>query len=168
MTNKEIRRLSKIQILTLLHQQEEEIERLSALNNQLTNELESRTLKIEETGSLAQAALTINGVFQAAQDAADQYLDNIKIIQEEKTKEAEKIKKDAESYVLVILEELSLCRRTVHTKIIEKIERIKEIVEKQKALGCSHNEAEEIMSMIENLRIEELLLPEFEGFEENY
>lgn len=38
----------------------------------------SRRIELEKSGSIAEAALKLNGVFEAAQRAADQYLDNIR------------------------------------------------------------------------------------------
>ena len=40
--------------------------------------LQDRQLSVEKAGSIAEAALQLNGVFEAAQAAAQQYLDNIK------------------------------------------------------------------------------------------
>ena len=41
-------------------------------------QLEERRIMTEEAGSIAEAALRINRVFEAAQAAADQYLENIR------------------------------------------------------------------------------------------
>ena len=38
----------------------------------------SREIELEEAGSISEAALRINGVFEAAQRAAEQYLMNVK------------------------------------------------------------------------------------------
>lgn len=40
--------------------------------------LQDRTLALSNAGSIAEASLAINGVFTAAQRAADQYLENVK------------------------------------------------------------------------------------------
>ena len=37
-----------------------------------------RTLRLEQVGSIAEAALSLNRVFEAAQAAADQYLESVK------------------------------------------------------------------------------------------
>lgn len=39
----------------------------------------SRQIQLEEAGSIAAAALRLNGIFEAAQQAADQYLYNLKM-----------------------------------------------------------------------------------------
>ena len=40
-------------------------------------EMENRELKLREAGNLADAVLSINGVFESTQNAAQQYLDNV-------------------------------------------------------------------------------------------
>jgi hypothetical protein len=40
--------------------------------------LRARTIAIEEAGSLAEASLRLSGVFQAAEEAASLYLENIR------------------------------------------------------------------------------------------
>ena len=45
--------------------------------HQVKNQLEDRTIAVEQSGSLAEAALNLNGVFQAAQAACEQYSLNI-------------------------------------------------------------------------------------------
>lgn len=43
----------------------------------------SRRIELAEAGSIAEAALRLNGVFEAAQQAADQYLENLRRLSEE-------------------------------------------------------------------------------------
>ena len=49
-------------------------EELIALVQSLQQQLQHRTLIMDEAGSIAHAAMELNGVFQASQRAADQYL----------------------------------------------------------------------------------------------
>ena len=44
----------------------------------LRRQLADRTLRLEQVGSIAEAALSLNRVFEAAQAAADQYLESVK------------------------------------------------------------------------------------------
>lgn len=48
-----------------------------------------RKIQIEEAGSLAEAVLKLNGIFETAQKAADQYLYNLKRMSEERTEKEE-------------------------------------------------------------------------------
>ena len=78
MTNKELKHLSRKELLELLVEQGKENERLKKIIADQKAQLKDRTIIYEEAGSLAEAALSINEVFQAADDAARQYMINVK------------------------------------------------------------------------------------------
>lgn len=78
MTSKELKRLSRMELLQLLLRQIQESDRLKEENAELRQLLESRKLQIAQAGNLAEAALKINRVMEAAQAAAEQYLDNLR------------------------------------------------------------------------------------------
>ena len=77
MTDKELRGLNRAELLELLIKVSKENDELKAQINGLKTELADREIKIENAGSIAEASLAINGVFEAAQAAAKQYLDNM-------------------------------------------------------------------------------------------
>lgn len=66
--------------MELLIKQCEENDRLKQELEAMRKELEDRRISLEQTGSIAEASLQINGVFEAAQKAADQYLENIRAV----------------------------------------------------------------------------------------
>ncbi len=76
--DRKIRKLRKIELLELLLEQEKEIDRLQAENAELQKQLDHRCLQIEEAGSIAEAAMALSGIFEAAQKAADIYLQSVK------------------------------------------------------------------------------------------
>jgi len=78
MTGKELKKLSRAELLELLLEQVEENEKLRQKNEELEKKLEDRVIKITEAGSIAEAALKLNNVFEAAEAAAKQYLDSLK------------------------------------------------------------------------------------------
>ena len=78
MTDKELRKLTRTELLELLLIQSREIDRLNEELDQLRERMQQREIAIANSGSIAEAALVLNGVFEAAQAAADQYLENIK------------------------------------------------------------------------------------------
>ncbi len=80
MTDKELRRLSRSELLEMLIAQTEENDRLKIRLEQAEAQLRDRRIAIDKAGSLAEAALSLNGVFQAAEAAAQQYLENIQRI----------------------------------------------------------------------------------------
>ena len=88
MTDKELRKLKCTDLLELLIEQSKEVESLKKRIGELEAELADRRLLIYKSGSIAEAALKLNGVFEAAEAAAQEYLENIRRISEEKTQEA--------------------------------------------------------------------------------
>ena len=63
----------------------------------LREKLQSRRLEVEETGNLANATLELHGVFEAAQEAADHYVEEMKARMDDSGREAEKIVAEAQS-----------------------------------------------------------------------
>lgn len=84
MTDKELKRLSRAELLEMLLAQVEENEKLKIHMNEMQALLDSRQIMLNEAGSIAEAALRLNGVFEAAEAAAAQYLENIRRISSEK------------------------------------------------------------------------------------
>ena len=80
LTENELRKLSRIDLLELLLEKSRENEKLQEELDQVKAQLAERNIKIEKAGSIAEAALALNGVFEAAQAAADQYLENLRTI----------------------------------------------------------------------------------------
>ena len=72
-----LKKLSKLQLLELLAQQERELQVLRKSLEEKEAELAERRIQIENAGSIAEAALKLNEVFEAAQRAADQYLESL-------------------------------------------------------------------------------------------
>lgn len=93
MTDKDLKRLRRDELLEMLIAQSKRTEQLERELEEARAALQSRDIFLEEAGSIAEAALRINGVFEAAQAAAQQYLDNIRRIsgvQPEAAAESEK------------------------------------------------------------------------------
>lgn len=78
MTDKEFKRLSRSQLIEIIYQLQIKQEELTAENEKLSKELEDRRIRVEKAGDIASASLEIHNVMQAAQDAADHYLEEMK------------------------------------------------------------------------------------------
>lgn len=77
MTDKELQKLKRVELLEILVEQGKEIDRLHSEVEALKKQLADREIRLESAGNIAEASLQINGVFEAAQSAAQQYLENI-------------------------------------------------------------------------------------------
>ncbi|MCD7856134.1 MAG: DNA repair protein [Clostridiales bacterium] len=73
-----LKKLKRQELLELLLEQTKRAEALEEELKQKNAELENKKIIIEKSGSVAEAALRLNGVFEAAEKAAEQYLQNIK------------------------------------------------------------------------------------------
>ena len=83
MTDKELRRLSRSELLEMLLSLTEENEKLKIRLEQAEDQLRDRRILIDKAGSIAEAALQLNKVFEAADRAAQQYLENVRRMVEE-------------------------------------------------------------------------------------
>ena len=88
MTDKEFKRLSREELVEIIYELQRSEASLREENDQLRGKLADRSLKLENAGSLAEASLALNGVFEAAQSAADQYLAAIRDAREEAREKA--------------------------------------------------------------------------------
>jgi cell division septum initiation protein DivIVA len=79
MTDKEFKRLSRSQLIDIIYQLQVKQEELTADNEKLSKALDDKRLRVNKAGNIAEAALEIHNVMQAAQDAADHYLEEIMI-----------------------------------------------------------------------------------------
>jgi len=77
MTDKELRKLKRADLLSIMLEQSREIEQLRQKLNTAEASLRDKTIKIEQAGSIAEASLQLSGVFEAAQLACQQYTQNI-------------------------------------------------------------------------------------------
>lgn len=102
MTDKELRKLSRAELLEMLLIQTKEVERLREELEEAKSRLEDRRILLEKAGSIAEASLMLNGIFESAQRAADQYLDNIRQFGEYHTERTCDDREDEESDISIV------------------------------------------------------------------
>lgn len=83
MTDKELKRLNRKDLLQIMIMQQKKVDSLNAELKEAKEELERRRILSENAGSIAEASLRLNQVFENAQKAADVYLENISLMNEE-------------------------------------------------------------------------------------
>lgn len=104
MAEKELRRMSRTELIEIIYALKNDADRLEKENENLKEQLEKREIQIGEAGSIAEAAIKLNQVFESAQAAADDYLASIKkekeqaeFLKEEAWKAFEMAQKDAQN-----------------------------------------------------------------------
>lgn len=103
MTDKEFKRLSRAQLIDIIYQFQLQIDTLTERNQILEQELADKRLRLRDAGNIAEAALEINDCFRSAQNAAEQYLQEIKAIREETETERQSILAQAQVEAEAIL-----------------------------------------------------------------
>ena len=78
MTERELHKLSRSELLGIMLDQSREIDRLNKRVDELLRQVEEKNIIIKESGSIAEAAMRLNHIFEDAQRAADQYVQSVK------------------------------------------------------------------------------------------
>lgn len=155
MDSKDLRRLSRAELLEMLIAQTKETDKLKAQLRETERKLENKTLTIENAGSIAQAAMQVNGVFDAAQRAADQYLENVRVQsqqfalrEKEYTERAERILADAQARCVIMESETARkCEEMIRTAEAETQARWAELHEKMESYLRQHEQLRSLMGM---------------------
>ena len=104
MTDKEFKRLNRAQLIDIIYQLQMQVDQLTEQNHSLEKALADKRLCIDKAGNIAEAALALNDCFRSAQNAAEQYLDEIKAIRDETEAERQRILAEAKTEVAAIVD----------------------------------------------------------------
>ncbi len=92
MTDKEFRHLRRADLIDIIYELQSNELKLQGEIDELKEQLADKRIKISKAGSIAEAAVSINGFFECAQATANQYLQEIhraKVLADRKIKQAE-------------------------------------------------------------------------------
>ena len=104
MTDKEFKRLSRFQLIDIIYQLQVKQEELQEENRKLKEELEDKRIRVSEAGSIAEAAWSVHRVIEAAQAAADHYLEEIRVMREETEETCQRLVEGAQQEANAIME----------------------------------------------------------------
>ena len=93
MDDRDLRKLNRQELLEVLLELTQENEELKAELEKTNRKLQSKRIALEEAGNIAEASLRLNRVFEAAQNAADQYIKNLQLLEKVKKQEVKKVLK---------------------------------------------------------------------------
>ena len=121
MISKELKRLSRRELVDIIYQLKKNEQEKQEEIESLKKELLDKRIRISEAGSIADAAISITNVFSAAQMTADIYLREIAYIKEITEKECAQKIEDAETKVKEILSELAVLEQKKKHKLCEEM-----------------------------------------------
>ena len=78
MTDRQLRKASRADLLKLLLEERKETEALREQLSQTQEQLQQRQITIDQSGTLAEAALKLSGIFDAAETACQYYTENLR------------------------------------------------------------------------------------------
>ena len=97
MTDRELQRLRREDLLQILIGQQKQIQDLTEALEKAEAALVSRKIELGNSGSIAEAALKMNGVFEAADRAAADYQARVQELVDQKLAEAEAKAREAQA-----------------------------------------------------------------------
>ncbi len=104
MTDKEFKRLNRAQLIEIIYRLQLQVEELTEQKQALESALEDRRLRIHNAGNIAEAALELNNCFLSAQNAAEQYLNEIRVLHAEAEEERQRLLDNAHAEAEKIIE----------------------------------------------------------------
>ena len=96
MTDKEFRKLKRSDLIAIIYEYQKKQEELVKEIDELRAQLESKNLKISKAGSIAEAVVGLDLLFETAQKTADDYIEQVRLANEEAEQKAAEIIKQAE------------------------------------------------------------------------
>ena len=134
MDTKELRKLSRKDLLEILLEQTKRIEELEVELEKVKFELNERKASLKNVGSLAEASLVLSDIFKAADEAASIYIKNIEELAIKNEKNTKKELRALKKKKLEEIDKECLKRISNAEKEIKKMqkENSKEVKEKNK------------------------------------
>ena len=105
MTDRELRKLRRVDLLELLAQVSREKEALQDQVAALQAQLAERQLNMDQAGTFAEASLRLSGVFADIDAAGAQYLYNLQQLSQERTAACERLEAESRAQADAILAE---------------------------------------------------------------
>ena len=103
MINKDMRRLSRRELVDIIYQLKKNEEKLQAQVAALEEAVQDKRIRIAIAGSIADAAATVTDLFATAQSTADLYLQEIACMKEQTQTECDRLLEEARKEAAQIL-----------------------------------------------------------------
>lgn len=148
MTDKELRHLSRSELLQMMVAQGRELEELRTRLERTETALRRREIAMDRSGSIAEAALQLNGVFDAAEAACQQYTENIRELSGRQQEICDKMERESREKAQALLQEAQQRKEAMERETAERCQ----AMERETAARCQELErrAQEAESQAQN------------------
>lgn len=155
MTEKDIQKLKRVELLEILVEQGKEIEALKLELEEANKKLEDRKIRIENAGSIAEAVCQINGVFEAAEAAAYQYVESVRFMSENQEEICKRMEQQTkERCELMEKETKEKCEAMVEAAEKETTEKWKAFTSKVNDFRKAHKGLLEMFELVGGIQID--------------
>jgi cell division septum initiation protein DivIVA len=120
MTDKEFKRLSRSQLIDIIYQLQLKQKELEEENRKLKAEVGDKRIRLREAGNIAEASLAMHNVMQSAQDAANQYLEEIRAMKQDTAEACNRILEKAKQEAAAIVARANQ-KHTVYDSAVDAI-----------------------------------------------
>ena len=146
MTDRQLRKLNRTDLLKLLLEEKKENEALRKQLQEMQLQLECKQLNLNQSGSLAEAALKLSGIFEAAETACQYYTENIRNLSGRQEEICRKMEQETREKCDRMLEHARQMSRTYWDEYTEKCSRyMKSMEEVQRSTDSQETSEPEIL-----------------------
>ena len=131
MIEQDLRKLSRADLLELLLQQSRELDKVRAELEIANRRLADRQIALERAGTIAEASFLLNGVFEAAEKACAQYMENIRDLSGRQEALCEKMERDTKAKCDQMIAEAQY-QSELYWEIVNK--KVDQLLDSQKGL----------------------------------
>ena len=146
MTDRQLRKLNRTDLLKLLLEEKKENEALRKQLQEIQLQLECKQLNLNQSGSLAEAALKLSGIFEAAETACQYYTENIRNLSGRQEEICRKMEQETREKCDRMLEQARQMSRVYWEEYTEKCSRyMKSMEEVQRSTDSQETSEPEIL-----------------------
>lgn len=136
LANKDIRRLNRGELIEVIYQLKTNEQNLQKEVRSLRSQLQEYDLKVKNAGTIAEAALSLSGIYETAQNAADIYLEAIEKKYAETESKCEAKLEDAQKQADMLIQSAKDERKRILVQVKaaqNELQRIQSIIKLQKS-----------------------------------
>ena len=142
MTDRQLRKASRTDLLKYLLEEKKVNEALREQIEQMQLQLDSRRITVSQAGTLAEAALKLSGIFDAAESACQYYTENIRALSGRQEEICRKMEQETREKCDRMLEQARQMSRVYWDEYTEKCSRYMKSMEEAQRRGETEDGAE--------------------------
>lgn len=121
MAEKELKKMSRTELIEIIYALQQSELALKEENAALQAKLDDKIVKIENAGSIAEAVIVLNNIFQKAQDTADEYIESVHAAQANAKEDTERVLAEAQEKADRMIKDAEKRRKTIEKETEQEV-----------------------------------------------